>query len=329
MLRRALALAAGVIVLILLVFGVKGCLDSRADSALKDYNRDINAVVTDSNQRVSAPLFDQLSNGGSVNTMVQNVRQLRVNAEENFRRARALSAPGDMAEAQRHALVALSLISEGVGKIADDLPQISGSQKRRAAERIAGSMRTFLASDVVFSQRVDPYIKEVLDDHDIQGQAIVASQFLPDDTWLSPSTVGDRLGVAGAGTSTGGGSCASVCGHGLTSVEIGGVTLQPNGSNTVRLPTTPAFTVDFQNQGQSDEFDVPVRVSISAAGLKTITAQKRVDETKAGQPASTQIRLTTLPPLNRPVRVRATVAPVSGEKTTSNNTQAYTVTFTR
>jgi len=215
MLRRALALGIGVIVLILLVFGVKGCLDSRADSALRDYNRDVNTIVTDSNERVSKPLFEQLSSGSS-NGLVQNVNQIRATAASDFSRAKALSVPGDMTEAQRHLLLALSLRSEGVEKIANDLREITGSQKRKAAERIAGSMRDFLASDVLFSQRIDPYIKQVLVDNGIQGQDIIASQFLPNDTWLSPTTVGDRLGVAGAGSSSGNTSCPSSCGHGLT-----------------------------------------------------------------------------------------------------------------
>jgi hypothetical protein len=332
MLRRALALGAGVVVLILLVVGVKGCLDSRAESAMKDYNRDVNTIVTSSNEQVAKPLFEQLSGGsGSNNALVQNVRQIAVTAANDFDRAQALSVPDDMRDAQRHLLLALSLRSEGVEKIARDLREISGTQKRKAVDRIAGSMRTFLASDVLFSQRIDPYITQVLEDNDIQGQEILASQFLPNNTWLSPTVVGNRLGVAGAGAGgSGNASCPSSCGHGLTSVEIGGTTLQPGGvNNRVTLPAVPAFTVTFQNQGERDEFDVTVRVAITAAGTKTITALKRVDETKAGQSATTQIRLTTTPPLNRPVSVKVTVAAVPGEKTTSNNTQTYLVTFSR
>jgi len=330
MLRRSLALGAGVVVLILLVLGVKGCLDSRADTALKNYNRDVNTIVTDSNDRVSKPLFEQLGNGAS-SGLVQNVNQIRVTADEDFKRAEALSVPGDMVEAHRHLLLALSLRSEGVGKIAADLRDITGTQKRKAVDRIAGTMREFLTSDVLFSQRIDPYIQETLDANDIQGQRIVGSQFLPDDTWLSAGTVGTRLGVSGAGTTSGNGSCASAsCGHGLTSVSIGNTALQPgNVNNRVALTPTSAFTVNFQNQGQSDEFDVVVKIAVSAAGLKTIDAQKRVDETKAGKAASTQIRLDSTPPLNRPVAVKVTIAKVPGEKTLSNNTQTYTVTFTQ
>jgi len=72
------------------------------------------------------------------------------------------------------------------------------------------------------------------------------------------------------------------------------------------------------------------RTSFRRSILSTpITAQKRVDETKAGQSATTQIRLTRTPPLDRPVRVRVTIAAVPGEKTLSNNTQTYLVTFSR
>ena len=332
MLRRALALGAGVVVLILLVFGVKGCLDSRTENAMKNYNRDVNTVVTSSNERVSKPLFEQLSAGGSsTNALVQNVNRIRVTAANDFERAQALSVPGDMTDAQRHLLLALSLRSEGVAKIARDLRFISGTQKRQAVDRIAGSMRTFLASDVLFSQRIDPYIKQVLEEHDISGQTIVASQFLPNNTWLSPTVVGNRLGVAGAGSTSGNTSCPTSCGHGLTSVAVGNTTLQPGAvNNRVTLTPTTAFTVTFQNQGQRDEFDVTVKISITAASLSTpITAQKRVDETKAGQSATTQIRLTRTPPLDRPVRVRVTIAAVPGEKTLSNNTQTYLVTFSR
>lgn len=329
MLRRALALGIGVIVLILLVLGVNGCLKSRTKNALRDYNRDVNAIATDSNDQVSKRLFDLLGNSsGSTIGLVNNVNQLREAAGRDLRRAQGLDVPDDMKEAHRHLLVALSLRQEGIEKIAADLAKISGAQKRQAADRIAGSMRLFLASDILFSQRVDPYIKQTLGDHDIGGQDIIGSQFLPDDTWLSAATVGRRLGVSGAGSATSNGSCPNTCGHGLTSVAVGDTTLQPNGvNNRVTIGATTTFTVNFQNQGQSDQFDVLVKIAISASGITTITGQKRVDETKAGQPATTTVRLTKNPPLNRPVRVKVTIAPVPGEKTTSNNTQTYTVTF--
>jgi hypothetical protein len=332
MVRRAVALGAGALVLILLVFGVKGCLDSRTKNSLKDYNREVAAIAQDSNDQVSKPLFDLLSNtSGSSIGLQQNINQVRVTADEDVKRARALSVPGDMRDAQYHLLLALTLRSEGVAKIAADLPNVSGNDKRAAVRRIAGLMRGFLASDVVYSQRVIPYIQEALDAHGIQGQTIAASQFLPDDSWLNPTTVGSRLGVAGADSGAGASRPASpgLHGHGLTDVKVGGVTLTPApATNRVPASAATAFTVDFQNQGDNDEFDVTTKLAITGAG-NPINVQKRVDQTTSRQPASAQIRLGTAPPIGVPVRVKVTVAAVPGEKKTDNNTQTYVVIFTR
>ena len=54
-------------------------------------------------------------------------------------------------------------------------------------------MQAFLASDVIYSQRVAPLIQQALDDNGIHGQAIAPSKFLPVIGWLDPGFVGDKL----------------------------------------------------------------------------------------------------------------------------------------
>jgi len=51
-----------VVVFLLLAFGVKGCLDSRKTNALKNYNRDVTAVIKESDQSVGKPFFQLMSN---------------------------------------------------------------------------------------------------------------------------------------------------------------------------------------------------------------------------------------------------------------------------
>src|SRR4051794_20811385 len=63
MVRRAVALGLGALVLILLVLGVRGCLNSRTNNSLKDYNRNVAAIVGDSNDQVSKRLFELLAGG--------------------------------------------------------------------------------------------------------------------------------------------------------------------------------------------------------------------------------------------------------------------------
>lgn len=330
MVRRAIALGAGVVVLILIVIGVNGCLNSRAKDAMTSYTRNVDVILQDSDSQVSKKLFDLLSNAaGSSVGLTQSVNQVRVSADEDFKRAQALSTPSDMKDAQYHLLLALSLRSEGVAKIAAQLPNITGNNKRDAVALIAADMRDFLASDVVISQRVDPYILQVLNDHDIQGQTVLKSQFLPDDNWLGANFVGDKLGVAGAATATSKTPTPGTHGHGLLDVKVGGTTLQPAPTtNRVALTSAGTITVDFQNQGQNPEFDVPVTVAITGTS-KPIDATKRVDQTMAGQKATTDVRLPSTPPAGAVVRMKVTIGKVPGEKTLSNNSQTYVVIFTK
>ncbi len=50
--RRAIALGAGLLFFILLVVVVNGCLDSRKERALKDYNRNVGALIQQDDEQV-------------------------------------------------------------------------------------------------------------------------------------------------------------------------------------------------------------------------------------------------------------------------------------
>jgi len=236
-----------------------------------------------------------------------------------------------MVDAHRNLLLTLDFRAEGLGAIADKIRTALGSDARaaeRATNEIAGQMQKFLASDVIYSQRVAPLIKQTLDDNGITGQSIPTSRFLPDLGWLNPVTVAERIGGR-VGASQRGPLAPGPHGHGLLSVAVGSTVLQPSPAAN-RIPATSdlAFTVKFQNQGQSDEQDVDVSVRITGAG-RPINIVKTVPQTKAGQEQTVEIPLGTAPPIGTPVTIRVTVAPVPGEQTTDNNTQTYTAIFTR
>ena len=332
MVRRAVALGAGALILILLVIGVRGCLNSRTENALRDYNRNVAAIVSDSNDQVSGRLFDLLAGAGtdtSLTDLQQNVNQVRVTADEDFKRARALDVPGDMTDAQLHLLQVLSFRADGVEKIAEDLPSLEGDQSEDAASRVAGQMSAFLASDVIYSQRVVPFITQALQDKDITDVP-PASVFLRDAQWIDAAFVRRRLTGRGSGKTTGE-PTPGTHGHGLVSVAIGDITLQPGGVlNRVPAAANPVFDVVFANQGENDEFDVEVKVGISASGEDAIDRNKTLDQTAAGTTEiKLQIPLGSAPPVGVPATVRVEVVPVAGEVTTDNNNSTYTVIFER
>jgi hypothetical protein len=336
LIRQGVALGVGAIVLILIVLGVKGCVDSRRVNSLKDYNRNVGAVVSDSDQNVARPFFRLLGNGPTQGNGLQvGINQLRLTAEEDTRRARGFDVPGAMAGPQHNLLLALDLRSEALQRIADEIPSAlgRGQTSRTAINRIAGEMQAILASDVIYSQRVAPLIQQELDANGVHGQEIRTSRWLTDFAWLSPQRVAAALGGSAGATGTSGStSCPStaLCGHSLDAVSVGTTTLPPGGG-PVRIPVTTglAFTVKFTNGGTVDESNVKVRISVKAPGAKAISTTHTVSVSKAGTSTTLQIPLPPNPPIGTPATVTATVAPVPGEKTTSNNTQSTTVIFTR
>jgi hypothetical protein len=332
MIRRAGALGVLVIVLIIIVLGFRACQNSAKKNSLRDYNRDVATLVQDSDEQVSKPFFDLLTSQDQQSpvTLETQINQYRVVAEDQAERARRLSVPDDMVPAQRNLLTVLDFRAEALGAVADKIRTALGSAEasKGATGEIAGQMQKLLSSDVIYSQRVAPLIKQELDANDITGQTIAGSKFLPNLGWLNPDTVAARIGGTGtSGTKTA--TTPGPHGHGLVSVAVGDVTLQPQPAvNRIPAGSDTTFLVTFQNQGASDETDVKVTVRISGAG-SPIVVNKTVPQTVAGANAEVEIPLGQSPPIGTPVTIKVTVNKVPGEQKTDNNTADYTALFTR
>src|SRR5688500_14078581 len=93
--RRIVAGIIAFLFAILLFVLVDGCLDRRAENALKDYNRDAAALVKSSDQEVGAEFFGVLSGGAqSAVELEQRVNDLRVVAGREVEEAEDLDVPG-------------------------------------------------------------------------------------------------------------------------------------------------------------------------------------------------------------------------------------------
>ena len=86
-LRRGLALVGGLVVLILLVLGVRGCLDARQNRALSDYAGDVTQIV-DETAQTSKSFFGKLTEPGglSVTDFIDEVER-RPQRDGELRRA--------------------------------------------------------------------------------------------------------------------------------------------------------------------------------------------------------------------------------------------------
>jgi hypothetical protein len=329
--RRIVAAVIGVLVLLLLVVVVRGCLQAAADNALKDYNDEVADVVQRSDREVGQPFFDLLAQGGTSPVELESqINQLRVVADQQLTTAEGFNTPDELVAAQRNLLLTLDLRRSGLARIASEvrtaLAEGSANEAEDAVTQIAAQMQMFLSSDVVYDARVKPFIEEALDGREIGGQQIADSQFLPNLEWLDVQSVEQRLGVTGGG-GAGGEPAPGLHGHGLVSVTVGDLTLQPGQTNRIPAGADLAFDVTFANQGENEETDVPVTVRIRG-GDKTITARKRVDRTQPGGNATVSVPLTEPPPTGTAVEIEVQVARVPGEEKVDNNRATYPAIFT-
>ena len=335
--RRIVAGLFAFVVAILLFVLIDGCLDRRAENALKDYNRDAADIVRKSDEEVGAEFFGLLGGGGGDPIELERrISDLRSAADNHVQDAEGFSVPGEMEPAHRNLLLVLDMRQAALGKIASEIATATAEEQSdasgQAVDQIAAQMQQFLASDVVYDARVLPLIQEALDEKEIGGEGAETqdSQFLPSLDWLDGNFVADRLGAEGGGTPRETGEVApGLHGHGLVSVTAGDVTLRP-GQTANRIPagSNVSFTVTFANQGDNDESNVNVAVRIEGDGQR-LSSRKRVDQTKAGANAEVTIPLTEAPPIGTPVTIEVEVGKVPGEEKTDNNTQTFTAIFTR
>src|SRR5262249_42824565 len=147
--------------------------------ALKSYNRSVSELARESDEQVAHPLFATLTNaaGKSALSVEEQVDQLRINAQNLANRAKGLSVPSEMTAAQRYLLLALDLRTEGLTKLAALLPTALGKQGKQASAQIAGDMENFLASDVIYSQRVTPLIQQTLGSAGVHGLTTASTRF--------------------------------------------------------------------------------------------------------------------------------------------------------
>ncbi|MGZ8665744.1 MAG: CARDB domain-containing protein [Solirubrobacterales bacterium] len=322
MARRGIALGAGLIVLILLVLGIRGCLDARHDRALTDYARDVSQIV-DETAQTSERFFARLEDPGtaSVTDFVTETNADRSAMEAYLTRVDSLDAPGDMGSAQDALELVYELRAAAFGKIADKMSTALGDAGReRAVASIANQMQTLLASDVLYSEVAGPEINGVLADQGIEGSNVPDSLFIPngDTKWLETSTIDDSLGqVSGASAA----ATPGLHGTGLLATSIDGVVLTEGTPATVTASGPPAVDVQVQNQGDSDESGVTVGVSVDGSAATT----EEISSIAPGETQTATVQLSSTP--TGQVTLDVEVDAVPGEQVTDNNKASYTVTF--
>jgi hypothetical protein len=326
--RRAIAGGLIVLFLIVVVLLGKGCQSARQENAVKDFVKQTNSIITQSNQ-VSSDFFTLLKDPGdaSATDIETSVNVQRSQASELVRQAEDLSASGeDLTAAKQYLVETLEFRRDGLTEISKQIGQALGDQDAEAAtEKIAANMQQFLTSDVIYSQRAYAYMNQAVKDKDIQGVSLPASRFLPSLEWLDPAQVLDVFSrVSGSGST----AAATPGTHGT---GITGVNVQPSGAalaegTTNDLNGAKQIEVSVQNQGENDESNVIVSYTISGAGA-AIKQNKTIPAIAAGDTTKVTLPLTKIPAAGASATLKVEVKKVPGEENLDNNSQTFDVKF--
>ncbi|HEX4437539.1 MAG TPA: hypothetical protein VH061_12175 [Solirubrobacteraceae bacterium] len=326
MVRRRVAAGVAVVLLIIIVLVINGCLKSQKQQSLKDYNRQVGEVAQEFGSQIARPLFAALASAAGKSGLVvqEQVNQLLVEAEKLTSQAKGLKVPSEMTSAQRNLLLALDLRVEGITKIGALLPAAVGGQSVQVSPKIAGDMETFLASDVIYSQRVVPLIQQTLSSNGIQAST-QSARFLPNLGWLEASTVASRLTGQAAG-----GSNSSIApgthGSALIGVAVGTNALAPEPTlNHIAGGGSPTFTITVENTGTNAETNVKVDVTVTAAG-KVLKDSHAINSTQPGSKANVEIPVTGVS-VGVASKIEVNVEAVPGETNAENNKNTYLAIF--
>jgi hypothetical protein len=322
MLRRGLALGGGIVVLILIVLGVKGCLDARANRELSDYARNVTQIVEETKQ-TGKGFFGKLAEPGSL-SVTEFVAEVNADssAMDNYRaRVEGLSTPGDMSHAQNALELVYELRASAMDEIAEQMSTALGDQgSAKATAAIAKEMRTLLAADTLYAAVVRPEINHVLESNGISDSDVPKSIFLAEGTtWLDESAVASALGSISG--SSGGEASPGIHGLGLMGVSINGTELTEGLTTSVSAEETPEVEVEVENQGESTENGIKVSVTVEGG----TAVEGSISTLEAHETATATIPLTPTP--TGEVALEINVDTVPGEEVATNNEGTFTVAF--
>jgi hypothetical protein len=317
MLRRGLALGGGLVLLILIVLGIKGCLDARADRALEDYARNVTQIVEETKQ-TSKKFFERLEDPGnaSVTDFVDQVNADRSAVDTQATRINELDTPGDVDRAQANLELVYQLRASAMGTIADkadDALGDAGAEKAMAA--IAKQMQKLLAADVIYEQVVRPEVDGVLAKKGISDSDLPKDTFLPDEKWLDETTVSEALGGVSGNT---GGEVSGAHGTEIAGVTVNGTELVEGAPATIAGEEGVVVEVAVLNPLESTESGINVTVTYEGN-----TVKGEISELPAGETGTAEIPLTPAP--SGEVTIEVEVEPVAGEEVVENNEAAYTL----
>jgi len=335
MLRLAGLIAFLILAVVLVVVGVRGCASSGKHAKYQGYIQDVRDIAKRSDG-IGKELNTALSATGIKETDLESkIKGLAAQEQQEVATALRLNPPGPLRIEHDHLIEVLQLRSSGLSRLADAFRQTAtakASNSTISGRLIADQARLLIASDVNW----DFYFKEPtqveLRNQNISDIGAVPDSNIIPNPELASTQAMTQVWLRVHGAATGGGTASGKHGSALVSVTAlpDGKRLDPAGAasdNQITASTDLAFQVVLTDSGDFQEFNVAVTLTILRSP-DPIVLKKRIDVINAGETKKvtfTNINLTRL--FGVPTTIKVDIAPVPGEKTTTNNSAEYKVIF--
>jgi hypothetical protein len=335
MLRLAGLIAFLILAVVLLVVGLRGCASSGKHAKYQGYLQDVRGIAKRSDG-IGKELNTALSATGIKETDLEaKLGSLAAQEQQEVAQAVQLNPPGPLQVEHDHLIEVLKLRASGLSRLADAFRQTATAPARTATTSgrlIADQARLLIASDVNW----DFYFREPTQ-LELQSQNITDVGSVPDSNIIPNPELASTQAMTQVwqrvhGAATGGSSTTGNHGSALVSLKAlpDGKRLSASGAasdNQITASTDLAFQVVVMDSGDFQEFNVGVTLTIQKSP-KPIVLRKKIDVINAGESKTvtfTNINLDGL--FGLPTTVKVDVAPVPGEKTTTNNSADYKVIF--
>jgi hypothetical protein len=329
LLRLVALIALAILIVVLLAVWIEGCSAERKSDRYRDYMSQIGSVGN-----ASAQLGQQLST--TLTTPGLNLEDLDAKlggyaqtAENQVQRAQNLDAPGPLVRANEGAVEALRFRVNGLRGLQTAFQQTADDTDASVAgEQLAAQTQRLLASDIVWSDSFQARAETVLEDENIQGRDVPASEFVTTDDLTNPSdlaAIWQRIqGASTGGTPTG------LHGSGIAYVKAlpSGQLLSTETETTIKVTNQLAFEVGVEDTGDSQEVRIKVTLTIPNPSGDPIVKPATIPIIDAGETKFVTLRVGALVPFGEQISVRVDVDPVDGETNTTNNSFEYPVIFT-
>jgi hypothetical protein len=332
MLRLAGLIAFLILAAVLLVVLARGCASSSKHDRYANYIDDVRGIASRS-EDIGKELNRTLTATGIKQTDLEaKLRGLAAQEQQEVAQSREVDAPGPLRVEHDHLIETLQLRASGLSRFADAFRQTATARNATTSGRlIADQARLLVASDVFW----DFYFKEPtqreLENQNIRDiGGVPDSNIFPNPDLASTAAMTDiwrRIHGAATGGTPGGD-------HGSALVSVTALPdnkrLVPGAQaseNEITASTDLAFQVSVQDSGGFQEFNVGVTLTIQKSP-RPIVLKKKIDVINAGATRTvtfTDIDINGL--FGLPTTLKVDVAPVPGEKTTSNNSAEYRVIF--